>query len=141
MSIAAYCQDYDEFMPIANTFTTDADTGYHHIWIAAIYPYIAGCAWDGGSLQYSPRTLAKCQSPSTCAVIIDGKAKTSDAHILWDVTSPTYASMYLADRHGDGLNVLYADNHVKWFNKKSASQTEIDKTFKWGGTSQTDWPY
>jgi prepilin-type processing-associated H-X9-DG protein len=92
--------------------------------------------------EYSPRTLAKCQSPSTCAVMVDGRCKTSDSGILFNVYDWNHASMYMDARHNGGLNVLYADNHVKWFNLKSASPTEINQTFLWGGINTSpDWPW
>jgi prepilin-type processing-associated H-X9-DG protein len=88
--------------------------------------------------NYKPRTLAKCLSTSTCAVIIDGKCQ-SRSSALFDIVNPASAGNYLAPRHADGLSVLYADNHVAWFNTKSASQAQIDTIFRWN--TYKDWPY
>jgi prepilin-type N-terminal cleavage/methylation domain-containing protein/prepilin-type processing-associated H-X9-DG protein len=182
MAIAAYCQDYDDFMPLANAWVADPNTGgYYVIWISEIHPYIAGCAWDGGGPntskiffcpaddkeivtyheknitnymyqkylgamgwvptkpEFSPRTLAKCQSPSTCTVIVEGKCKSYGYDPCFDVMSPTAAVNLLDPRHNGGLNVLYADSHVKWFNLKSASLDEVNKSFLWDNGK--DWPY
>ena len=74
--------------------------------------------------------------------MVDGKCKTA-SDLTWDVIDWDRATKFLDPRHNGGLNVLYADNHVKWFNINSASQTEIEKTFKWGavGAEIMDWPY
>ncbi|MFA6665233.1 MAG: prepilin-type N-terminal cleavage/methylation domain-containing protein [Armatimonadota bacterium] len=184
MSIAAYCQDYDEFMPLANSRVYDNTAAYSTIWITAIHPYIAGCAWDGGgpktskilfcpadtdeillnsgkkitnymypahmghmgyagsNATYRPRSLGKCLSPSTCAVIIDGRCRSRIYEPLFDFNSPATASAYIATRHFGGTNVLYADNHVAWFPLSRASSSEISKVFLWNMWSGVnDWPY
>ncbi|MDD4160778.1 MAG: prepilin-type N-terminal cleavage/methylation domain-containing protein [Synergistaceae bacterium] len=190
LAIAAYCQDYDDFLPLSNAYVNNPDAGYDHIWIAAMHPYIANCAWDGGGpntskiffcpaddkeilinskntptkgnkitnymyhkriggmgwvkqgaayASFSPRTLAKCQSPTTCAVIVDARCATNIYDPCFDVVNPSGAKSLLDPRHNGGLNVLYADNHVAWFNITSASQTQINKIFLWDGWK--DWPY
>jgi prepilin-type N-terminal cleavage/methylation domain-containing protein/prepilin-type processing-associated H-X9-DG protein len=179
IAIAAYCQDYDEFMPLADTGVSDPASGWRSNWISLIHPYIAGCAWDGGgpksskificpadtaqvlksgtkratnymysgrlgwmsmtsSSNYGPRSLAKCQSTSQDAILADGNCA-AKGNYLFDIgAAPPNAAGFLPQRHNGGVNVIYADTHVAWFNIASASASEITKTFLWNNFK--DWP-
>jgi len=184
-AISAYCQDFDEYMPLSFPEGWNNTADYANCWISEIHPYIANCAWDGGgpntskilfcpadtsqifvynklnktnymyqarmgnmnetnagNTTYSPRTLAKCQSPTQDAIMVDGNCKTVGT-VVFDIATAADAKTHLPARHFGGLNILYADTHVAWFNISSASKAQVNTTFMWnnGGGDWSDWPW
>jgi prepilin-type processing-associated H-X9-DG protein len=114
-----------------NAWKGNKITNYmYHAWLGHI-------VYASSFATYRPRTLARCFAPSTCAIMIDGKCKNRQP--IFDIQVPSNATSYIADRHSGGTNVLYADNHVSWFNLASASQEEITRIFMWN--NKKDWRY
>lgn len=121
-------------------YSTDASHGSRPI-TNYMYNVHLG-AWDAtwgypGNLDTAPRKLGRCQKPSSCAVIIDGKGKTN-SRSRYNFNSLSGAQDYVDPRHSGGINVLFADGHVEWDNPLQQSDAQINKTYYWNNF--TYWP-
>jgi|GEM_PF-1242110 len=102
-----YAQDYDEHLPAADK------------WNDLLIPYVngesayqcpdspqmkCGYAYNASLLSLSDTALATISDPATTETCFDASADWN-TNGGWDIA---------AYRHGNGLNVSYADGHVKW---------------------------
>jgi prepilin-type N-terminal cleavage/methylation domain-containing protein/prepilin-type processing-associated H-X9-DG protein len=90
--------------------------------------------------NYGPRTLGHCLYPERCAVLIDGKCASADGGITtFDFGALAGATKYCDPRHNGGINVLFADFHVKWDNPLQQTGASIAQTYTWNYFGW--WPY
>ncbi len=86
-----------------------------HNWSAPSPPWLTASRGSYGMNSYlEGQSLATFNSPSTMAAFFDCTWYTSSGP---NVASPGTDSIYQASRHFDGINIAYADGHVKWSGK------------------------
>jgi len=142
-AIAMYAQDYDGVYPLlyqdpgANGYTSSPPD---YRWFEAIEPYIKNAqvlvcpsvhTWSVGyaaqSAYWAEATeyqgpMGKSDSsladPSGTVLVVDSNSSSTVSGwcISWATagSEPSPTSSTWATRHADGLNVLWADGHVKW---------------------------
>jgi len=133
-----YVQDYDERYPMWGWQAASANTRF---WGNLVQPYLKSiqvfvCPSDTapwnvegilGSYSYNDSfwtgwlsagvSMAAVREPSNTVYITDGN---------WvDFNSGNMGGRIVLDRHLGGVNVIYADGHVKWCIKEQLSQLRL----------------
>lgn len=75
-------------------------------------------------VDYSPRKLEKCPTPSTIGIVVDGKCRSCN-NMGFDVRTRALAITYFDSRHSGRINSLFVDIHVDSLNTLQSSDQEI----------------
>jgi prepilin-type N-terminal cleavage/methylation domain-containing protein/prepilin-type processing-associated H-X9-DG protein len=127
MGMLQYTQDYDELLPRGYTTPPSRD------WKTDVTPYLKnsqiftcpsapgqgsayGYNWDLATS--TGRSLAYLNEPArTC--LLNEIAQSVDRSIPWNTTATTDTRFCPGPHHNDGMNMVFADGHVKWLIKTS----------------------
>lgn len=143
MAFAMYSQDWEGY-PCVSTLGGAAGWWNGTLWYEAVNVYannrnIFKCpsawaqqAWSIHSLAYgynrqvggytSPATVsvAEINNPAGLVLVCD-----SDQNAVWDCMVKDSSTNRIGSRHSDGLNLLFADYHVKWMLYDQANTATI----------------